>query len=63
VNGFGVSIGICIAPGASAEFERMYRGADHALYSAKSGGKNRYVIFEGMSGFNPLPLPRQAGEG
>jgi diguanylate cyclase (GGDEF)-like protein len=60
VNGFGVSIGISIAPGASAEFERMYRCADHALYSAKSGGKNRYVIFDGMSGVNPRP--RKAGE-
>jgi diguanylate cyclase (GGDEF)-like protein len=47
--GFGVSIGICIAPGATADFESMYRGADHALYSAKAGGKNRYVIFDSLA--------------
>lgn len=47
--GFGVSIGICIATGTTADFESMYRGADHALYSAKSGGKNRYVIFDALA--------------
>lgn len=43
---FGVSIGICIASSPQAQFETMYRSADEALYSAKSAGKNRYVIFD-----------------
>ena len=41
----GVSIGICVATPAEADFEIMYRSADQALYSAKSSGKNRYVVF------------------
>jgi len=41
----GLSIGICIAGPAQADFEFMYRSADQALYSAKSSGKNRYVVF------------------
>jgi diguanylate cyclase (GGDEF)-like protein len=47
-NNFGVSIGICVASGA-VDFESMYRSADRALYSAKSGGKNRYVIFDALA--------------
>lgn len=47
--GFGVSIGICIAKGDEVDFESMYRSADRALYSAKSGGKNRYVIFDSLA--------------
>ena len=43
---FSVSIGICIATPPIADFETMYRCADRALYSAKSAGKNRYVIFD-----------------
>jgi diguanylate cyclase (GGDEF)-like protein len=42
---FGVSIGICIAT-PPVDFDTMYRSADLALYSAKSSGRNRYVIFE-----------------
>ena len=41
----GVSIGICVASPANADFEIMYRSADQALYSAKTSGKNRYVVF------------------
>lgn len=48
VLGFGVSIGICVASGDDVDFENMYRSADRALYSAKSGGKNRYVIFDAL---------------
>ena len=43
---FSVSIGICIATSPDPDFETMYRCADQALYSAKSAGKNRYVIFD-----------------
>ncbi|HEY0942362.1 MAG TPA: GGDEF domain-containing protein [Steroidobacter sp.] len=43
---FGVSIGICVAPGAEANFEMLYRQADEALYKAKSAGRNRFVIFD-----------------
>ncbi len=46
---FGVSIGICVSKGADVDFETMYRSADRALYSAKAGGKNRYVIFDAMA--------------
>ena len=41
----GVSIGICVATLAEADFEVMYRSADQALYSAKASGKNRYVVY------------------
>lgn len=46
---FGVSIGICISKGTDIDFETMYRSADRALYSAKAGGKNRYVIFDPLA--------------
>ncbi len=46
--GFSVSIGICIATGTDVDYEKMYHSADHALYSAKSSGKNRYVIFDAV---------------
>ena len=42
--GFGVSIGIDIAPLSDAAFESMYRRADQALYKAKGAGRNRYVL-------------------
>lgn len=43
---FGVSIGICIAAPPDVDFQSMYRNADEALYSAKSAGKSRFVVFE-----------------
>lgn len=43
---FGVSIGICVAPGPEASFEALYRQADEALYQAKTAGRNRFVIFD-----------------
>jgi diguanylate cyclase (GGDEF)-like protein len=46
---FGVSIGICIATDSDVDFESMYRSADLALYSAKSSGKNRYVIYDALA--------------
>lgn len=46
---FGVSIGICVAPGHEAEFDTMYRCADQALYRAKAAGRNRFVIFDPLA--------------
>jgi diguanylate cyclase (GGDEF)-like protein len=43
---FGVSIGIVVASADDADFEAMYRCADQALYKAKAGGRNRYMIFD-----------------
>jgi diguanylate cyclase (GGDEF)-like protein len=45
---FGVSIGICVAPGTDTTFELLYRQADEALYKAKQAGRNRFVIFDPM---------------
>jgi diguanylate cyclase (GGDEF)-like protein len=44
---FGVSIGICVGS-TPVDYDAMYRSADQALYSAKSSGRNRYVIFESV---------------
>lgn len=43
---FSVSIGITVQNQADAAFDRMYREADAALYHAKSGGKQRFSLFE-----------------
>jgi diguanylate cyclase (GGDEF)-like protein len=40
-----VSIGIVVLDGADAEFNRMYRDADHALYQARYEGKSRIGLF------------------
>jgi diguanylate cyclase (GGDEF)-like protein len=45
-SGFSVSIGIAVQEHARADFDRMYRDADAALYSAKSAGKHRFNVFE-----------------
>jgi diguanylate cyclase (GGDEF)-like protein len=44
--GFSVSIGIAVQDQAGADFDRMYREADAALYYAKSGGKHRFACFD-----------------
>jgi diguanylate cyclase (GGDEF)-like protein len=41
-----VSIGVVVLDGRDAEFSRMYRDADHALYQARYEGKNRIGLFE-----------------
>ena len=46
---FGVSIGICVAMQAYADFEAMYRNADEALYKAKTSGRNRYVVYDAIT--------------
>jgi diguanylate cyclase (GGDEF)-like protein len=43
---FSVSIGIAVRDHADADFDRMYREADAALYHAKSGGKHRFSYYE-----------------
>jgi len=43
---FSVSIGIAIHDGAHADFARMYRDADAALYQAREEGKSRIGVFE-----------------
>jgi diguanylate cyclase (GGDEF)-like protein len=42
---FSVSIGIAVQDRAAADFDRMYRDADAALYYAKTKGKSRLVLF------------------
>lgn len=41
-----VSIGVVVLDGNDAEFSRMYRDADHALYQTRYEGKSRIGLFE-----------------
>ncbi|MDE8559278.1 putative bifunctional diguanylate cyclase/phosphodiesterase [Pantoea vagans] len=41
----GCSFGVCLFPGHAADAEGMLTAADIALYAAKSGGRNGWVIF------------------
>ena len=43
---FSVSIGIAVQNGSGANFDRMYRDADSALYYAKRSGKGRVALFK-----------------
>ena len=43
---FSVSIGIAVHDGAHADFARMYRDADAALYKAREEGTSRIGVFE-----------------
>ena len=54
-GGFGVSIGIAVQDHAGAGFDRMYRDADAALYHAKSGGKQRFSLFEASMSTDTTP--------
>jgi diguanylate cyclase (GGDEF)-like protein len=45
-TGCTVSIGICVQGHARADFDRMYRDADAALYRAKSQGKHRFTVHD-----------------
>ncbi len=40
------SMGIAVAQGQNVPLETLYSNADWALYQAKRGGKNRYVVYE-----------------
>jgi diguanylate cyclase (GGDEF)-like protein len=42
---FTVSIGIAVNDGVQADFARMYRNADAALYQARAEGKSRIGVF------------------
>lgn len=41
----GCSFGVCLFPGHAVDAEGMLSAADIALYAAKSGGRNGWVIF------------------
>ncbi len=43
---FSVSIGIVVHDGAHADFDRMYRDADAALYKGREDGKSRIGVFK-----------------
>ena len=43
---FTVSIGIVVQDGAHADFDRMYRDADAAMYKGREDGKSRIGVFE-----------------
>ena len=43
---FSVSIGIVVHDGAHADFARMYRDADAALYQGREDGKSRIGVFK-----------------
>ena len=42
---FSVSIGIAVHDGVHADFDRMYRDADAALYQGREDGKSRIGVF------------------
>lgn len=52
---FSVSIGIAVRDHADADFDRMYREADAALYHAKSGGKHRFSYYEATLRAETIP--------
>ncbi|MFC4081161.1 GGDEF domain-containing protein [Amycolatopsis samaneae] len=43
IDGLSASIGVATYPAAGAALDRLLQAADKALYSAKSGGRNRVV--------------------
>jgi len=48
--GVTVSVGVAEFPGHASALEPLIRCADHALYEAKRGGRNRTVIFSAQDG-------------
>ena len=40
------SVGVTVVPGDDADPDTLVRNADHAMYSAKQAGKNRFHFFE-----------------
>jgi diguanylate cyclase (GGDEF)-like protein len=60
---FSVSIGIVVHDGARADFARMYRDADAALYKGREDGKSRIGVFtppDAEAGFTDRELRQQS---
>jgi diguanylate cyclase (GGDEF)-like protein/PAS domain S-box-containing protein len=49
-----LSIGISLYPKDASEAEALLNGADHAMYQAKNGGKNRYVFLSQIDDESPV---------
>ena len=43
-----LSIGATLYPDDNVNLDTLLRHADHAMYQAKSTGKNRYHLFDGI---------------
>jgi diguanylate cyclase (GGDEF)-like protein/PAS domain S-box-containing protein len=50
------SIGVAFHPRDGADADQLLRNADHAMYQAKQGGKNRYRLFDSMDDGNGRDL-------
>lgn len=53
-TGVTASFGVSSSDGAEADFDRLYRQADQALYRAKRGGRDR-VEMSGATALDPTP--------
>lgn len=51
----GASAGIAIAPADGATFAELYRHADEALYSSKTGGKQQFAFYTANQCTGQLP--------
>ena len=61
---FSVSIGIAVHDGAHADFNRMYRDADAALYQGREDGKSRVGVLKPShddEGLTDRELSQQSG--
>jgi diguanylate cyclase (GGDEF)-like protein len=56
-----VSIGVAQWPDHAASPEDLIRAADHALYSAKRGGRDRVGVF-GAASYRSTPAPDAVGD-
>lgn len=45
-SGISASIGVALFAGDQGDADTLMRNADHAMYAAKQGGKNRYQMFD-----------------
>lgn len=57
-----VSIGISFYPENGVNFDELYKTADMALYQAKTGGKDNYVIFNSESMLHEMNLKEESTE-
>lgn len=51
------SVGVALAPRDGIRYTELYRKADDALYMAKSGGKNRYCVYDAEQAAQPHTPP------